>query len=333
MPSSQLFGPVANDFTAINELIESSLHSRVPLVAEIAAYLVQAGGKRLRPLLVLLAARSCGDCSPHPIKLAVAIEFLHTAMLLHDDVVDESTLRRGRRTANAEWGNAASVLVGDFLHSRAFELMVELGNLMSAVAIEFLHTAMLLHDDVVDESTLRRGRRTANAEWGNAASVLVGDFLHSRAFELMVELGNIDVMALISKATNGIAEGEVQQLTLLQNTSTSEADYLEVIYRKTALLFEVSAESGAVLGGASASEAAAYREYGRHLGLAFQLMDDWLDYEGSAQDLGKNTGDDLAEGKVTLPIILALTSSWRVGPTNPRTGHYLSQDRLLLRMC
>ena len=247
MPSSQLFGPVASDLTAINELIESSLHSRVPLVAEIAAYLVQAGGKRLRPLLVLLAARSCGDSSPHPVKLAVAIEFLHTAMLLHDDVVDESTLRRGRRTANAEWGNAASVLVGDFLHSRAFELMVE--------------------------------------------------------------LGNIDVMALISKATNGIAEGEVQQLTLLQNTSTSEVDYLEVIYRKTALLFEVSAESGAVLGGASASEAAAYREYGRHLGLAFQLMDDWLDYEGSAQDLGKNTGDDLAEGKVTLPIILALQAA------------------------
>lgn len=247
MPSSQLFGPVASDFKAINELIESSLHSRVPLVAEIAAYLVQAGGKRLRPLLVLLAARSCGDSSPHPVKLAVAIEFLHTAMLLHDDVVDESTLRRGRRTANAEWGNAASVLVGDFLHSRAFELMVE--------------------------------------------------------------LGHIDVMALISKATNGIAEGEVQQLTLLQNTSTSEADYLEVIYRKTALLFEVSAESGAVLGGASASEAAAYREYGRHLGLAFQLMDDWLDYEGSAQDLGKNTGDDLAEGKVTLPIILALQAA------------------------
>ena len=247
MPSSQLFGPVASDFKAINELIESSLHSRVPLVAEIAAYLVQAGGKRLRPLLVLLAARSCGDSSQHPVKLAVAIEFLHTAMLLHDDVVDESTLRRGRRTANAEWGNAASVLVGDFLHSRAFELMVE--------------------------------------------------------------LGNIDVMALISKATNGIAEGEVQQLTLLQNTSTSEADYLEVIYRKTALLFEVSAESGAVLGGASASEAAAYREYGRHLGLAFQLMDDWLDYEGSAQELGKNTGDDLAEGKVTLPIILALKAA------------------------
>ena len=247
MPSSQLFGPVARDFTAINELIESSLHSRVPLVAEIAAYLVQAGGKRLRPLLVLLAARSCGDSSQNPVKLAVAIEFLHTAMLLHDDVVDESTLRRGRRTANAEWGNAASVLVGDFLHSRAFELMVE--------------------------------------------------------------LGCIDVMSLISKATNGIAEGEVQQLTLLQNTSTSEADYLEVIYRKTALLFEVSAESGAVLGGANTSEAAAYREYGRHLGLAFQLMDDWLDYEGTAQELGKNTGDDLAEGKVTLPIILALKAA------------------------
>ena len=247
MPSSQLFGPVASDFTAINELIESSLHSRVPLVAEIAAYLVQAGGKRLRPLLVLLAARACGDSSQNPVKLAVAIEFLHTAMLLHDDVVDESTLRRGRRTANAEWGNAASVLVGDFLHSRAFELMVE--------------------------------------------------------------LGCIDVMALISKATNGIAEGEVQQLTLLQNTSISEADYLEVIYRKTALLFEVAAESGAVLGGANASEAAAYREYGRHLGLAFQLMDDWLDYEGTAQELGKNTGDDLAEGKVTLPIILALKAA------------------------
>lgn len=244
MQQLTMFGPVAEDFNSVNALIKDSLHSRVPLVSEIAAYLVNAGGKRLRPLLVLLAARGCGDTSPEPVKLAVAIEFLHTAMLLHDDVVDESGLRRGRKTANAEWGNAPSVLVGDFLHSRAFELMVELGNL--------------------------------------------------------------PVMSLISKATNGIAEGEVQQLTHLQNPRMCEADYLEVIYRKTALLFEVSAESGAVLAGADACAASGYRDYGRHLGLAFQLMDDLLDYDGNAESLGKNLGDDLAEGKVTLPIIIAL---------------------------
>ena len=239
-----MFGPVTEDFNSVNALISRSLHSRVPLVSEIATYLVNAGGKRLRPLLVLLAARGCGDPSPAPVKLAVAIEFLHTAMLLHDDVVDESGLRRGRKTANAEWGNAPSVLVGDFLHSRAFELMVE--------------------------------------------------------------LGNVPVMSLISKATNGIAEGEVQQLTHLQNTRMCEADYLEVIYRKTALLFEVSAESGAVLAGADSCTSKSYRDFGRHLGMAFQLMDDLLDYDGDAQSLGKNLGDDLAEGKVTLPLIIAL---------------------------
>jgi octaprenyl-diphosphate synthase len=247
MQQSSMFGPVAEDFLSVNALISDSLHSRVPLVSEIAGYLVNAGGKRLRPLLVLLAARGCGDQSANPVKLAVAIEFLHTAMLLHDDVVDESGLRRGRKTANAEWGNAPSVLVGDFLHSRAFELMVE--------------------------------------------------------------LGNVPVMSLISKATNGIAEGEVQQLTHLQNTRMCEADYLEVIYRKTALLFEVSAESGAVLAGADPCTAKGYRDFGRHLGLAFQLMDDLLDYDGEAEALGKNLGDDLAEGKVTLPLIIALKKS------------------------
>ena len=268
MPSSQLFGPVASDFTAINELIESSLHSRVPLVAEIAAYLVQAGGKRLRPLLVLLAVRSCGDSSQHPVKLAVAIEFLHTAMLLHDDVVDEST----------------------------------------CVAAE--------------------GPRTLN---GATPQVLVGDFLHSRAFELMVELGNIDVMALISKATNGIAEGEVQQLTLLQNTSTSRSRLPRGHLPKDRPAIRSFRESGAVLGGAS-SEAAAYREYGRHLGLAFQLMDDWLDYEGTAQDLGKNTGDDLAEAKSRYQSFSPSKQlARRTDESSSRPSS--SQDRLLLRMC
>ena len=239
-----IFEAVREDFEAVDALIIESLNSDIPLVEEISAYIIKAGGKRLRPLLVLLAARASGYKGSEHIKLAVIIEFLHTAMLLHDDVVDNSTLRRGRATANATWGNAASVLVGDFLHSRAFEMMVEIGNL--------------------------------------------------------------DVMTLLSKATNGIAEGEVQQLMYLRDPEITEAIYHEVIYRKTALLFEVAAHSGSVLADAPTTTARALNHFGRHLGIAFQLMDDLLDYDGTTCELGKNIGDDLAEGKMTLPLIVAL---------------------------
>lgn len=239
-----IFEAVREDFEAVDALIIESLNSDIPLVEEISAYIIKAGGKRLRPLLVLLAARASGYKGSEHIKLAVIIEFLHTAMLLHDDVVDNSSLRRGRATANATWGNAASVLVGDFLHSRAFEMMVEIGNL--------------------------------------------------------------DVMGLLSKATNGIAEGEVQQLMYLRDPEITETIYREVIYRKTALLFEVAAHSGSVLANANETSRRALNHFGKHLGIAFQLMDDLLDYDGTTCDLGKNVGDDLAEGKMTLPLIVAL---------------------------
>jgi octaprenyl-diphosphate synthase len=244
---------VATDFTAVDQLIIGSLSSRVPLVEEISGYLIEAGGKRLRPLLVLLAANACGYGANKHINLATVIEFLHTAMLLHDDVVDESDLRRGRKTVNAAWGNPASVLVGDFLHSRAFEMMVEIGDMR--------------------------------------------------------------VMEILSRATNTIAEGEVQQLGNIRNPDTTEASYLEVIGRKTAMLFEAASHTGAVLAGASATEEQALQGYGLHLGLAFQLIDDILDYEGTTADLGKNVGDDFAEGKVTLPLIIAM----RNGDESQRT--------------
>ncbi len=169
--------------------------------------------------------------------------------------------------------------------------------------IEFLHTATLLHDDVIDVSELRRGRPTANANWGNASSILVGDFLYSRAFQMLVSLGNIKIMDIISNATNLIAEGEVLQLTKAGDPDTSEADYLSVIEYKTATLFAAAAQSGAVLAGADDLQEGALRRYGLNMGMAFQLMDDVLDYRGNAASLGKNVGDDLAEGKPTLPLI------------------------------
>ena len=214
------------------------------MVEEIAAYLIEAGGKRLRPLLVLLCAKACGYQGRDHVKLAAVIEFLHTAMLLHDDVVDESNLRRGRKTVNAAWGNAPSVLVGDFLHSRAFEMMVD--------------------------------------------------------------IGNIRVMEILSKATNVIAEGEVQQLSFIRNPATTEVEYMEIISRKTAMLFQAAAHAGAVLAGANEKTEHALRDYGLHLGIAFQMVDDQLDYLGTPEELGKNIGDDLAEGKVTLPLIVAM---------------------------
>ncbi len=235
---------VEEDFRAVNDLIEFNLTSDVPLVKEIASYLIKAGGKRLRPLLVLLCARACNYQGVHHVKLAAVIEFLHTAMLLHDDVVDESKLRRGKKTVNAEWGNAASVLVGDFLHSRAFEMMVD--------------------------------------------------------------IGDIRVMEILSRATNVIAQGEVQQLISIHNPATTEDEYKEIIYRKTAMLFQAAAQVGAVIAGADPKTEKALGAFGLHLGIAFQMVDDRLDYLGSSKELGKNIGDDLAEGKVTLPLIIAM---------------------------
>jgi len=235
---------VKQDFQAVDDLIRANLNSEVPMVEEIAAYLIEAGGKRLRPLLVLLCAKACGYQGSDHVKLAAVIEFLHTAMLLHDDVVDESNLRRGRKTVNAAWGNAPSVLVGDFLHSRAFEMMVD--------------------------------------------------------------IGNIRVMEILSKATNVIAEGEVQQLSFIRNPATTEVEYMEIISRKTAMLFQAAAHAGAVLAGANEKTEHALRDYGLHLGIAFQMVDDQLDYLGTPEELGKNIGDDLAEGKVTLPLIVAM---------------------------
>ncbi|MEM8767702.1 MAG: polyprenyl synthetase family protein [Pseudomonadota bacterium] len=236
---------VTDDFSAVNRLIPAQLTSDVDLVEEISQYIVESGGKRLRPLLVLLTARALGYDKGDHVKLAAIIEFLHTATLLHDDVVDHSVLRRGRATANATWGNAPSVLVGDFLYSRAFQLMVELGEMR--------------------------------------------------------------IMAILSNATNTIAEGEVMQLANVGNTRISEADYMEVIRCKTALLFEASTHTAAVLSCEEPKQQLSLRNFGLHFGLAYQLVDDWLDYAGEAEAMGKNVGDDLAEGKLTLPLIQALT--------------------------
>ena len=244
MSTLPFYEPVAGDFAAVNQLILDQLHSRVPLVEKIGHYIISAGGKRLRPLVVLLSARACGADSSEQHSLAAIIEFLHTATLLHDDVVDTSDLRRGRSTANALWGNAPSVLVGDFLYSRAFEMMVE--------------------------------------------------------------LGNMQVMQILANATNVIAEGEVLQLSKVRDANTDEATYMEVIRSKTAMLFEAASHSAAVLAGAEADQVEALREFGDALGIAFQLMDDLLDYSGDAAEMGKNVGDDLAEGKPTLPLIYTM---------------------------
>jgi len=236
---------VATDMQAVNDLILRRLQSDVVLINQIGHYIVNSGGKRLRPIVVLLAARAAGYQGDRHVDLAAIIEFIHTATLLHDDVVDGSELRRSRETANAVWGNSASVLVGDFLYSRSFEMMVEVDNMR--------------------------------------------------------------VMDVLSHATNRIAEGEVLQLLNCNNADVTEQQYLEVIRRKTATLFEAGARLGVVLAGSDDRAAeAAFAAYGLHLGTAFQLVDDALDYSSSDAELGKNIGDDLAEGKPTLPIIQAL---------------------------
>ncbi|MCC6074265.1 polyprenyl synthetase family protein [Pseudomonas sp. GCM10022188] len=244
MEPQAFYRVVADDFTAVDGIIRRQLASRVPLVEKIGDYITSAGGKRLRPLLVLLAGNALGA--------------------------------RGERL-----------------------------NLLAAT-IEFLHTATLLHDDVVDKSGMRRGRSTANALWGNAPSVLVGDFLYARSFEMLVELGELPVMQVLANATRVIAEGEVLQLSKIRDASTTEEIYMEVIRGKTAMLFEASTHSAALLAGASAEQAVALRTFGDALGIAFQLVDDLLDYRGDAATLGKNVGDDLAEGKPTLPLIYTM---------------------------
>jgi octaprenyl-diphosphate synthase len=241
---------VEADFSNVNQLIIDELHSDVGLVENIGHYLIEAGGKRLRPLLVLLCANA-----------------------LH------------------------------FNKDQQQRQHLEL-----AAIIEFIHSATLLHDDVVDTSDMRRGRATANARWGNAPSVLVGDFLYSRAFQMMVRIGNMDIMGLLANTTNTISEGEVQQLINARNPDLDEAAYFSVIYKKTAALFEAACETAAALAGATASQRQALKQYGCHLGLAFQLVDDALDYEGNSEELGKNVGDDLSEGKPTLPLIYAMAN-------------------------
>ena len=235
---------VAEDFAAVNQLILRECSSQVPLVEKIAHHIIDSGGKRLRPLLVLLVSRALNYS-------------------------------------------------GD-------------KHLLLAALIEFMHTSTLLHDDVVDESSLRRGKPTANSQWSNQSCVLVGDFLYSRSFEMMVRLGSMEIMEILAKVTCVLAEGEVMQLTNVRNPKISEAQYMQVIHAKTAKLFEGATQTAAVLAQASQEQQLAMRDYGKNLGMAFQLIDDLLDYEGDAATMGKNVGDDLAEGKPTLPLIYAM---------------------------
>jgi octaprenyl-diphosphate synthase len=235
---------IASDMQGVDQVIRARLSSDVVLINQIAQYIIEAGGKRLRPALVVLTGNLAGAPRAH----------------MHE---------------------------------------------MAAV-IEFIHTATLLHDDVVDESDLRRGRETANAAFGNAASVLVGDFLYSRAFQMMVEVGSMRVMGVMADATNVISEGEVLQLMNVHDPDISEESYLRVVRYKTAKLFEAACRVGAILGNMSPSDEEALASYGTHVGTAFQLVDDVLDYSGDLAETGKNVGDDLAEGKPTLPLIHAM---------------------------
>jgi octaprenyl-diphosphate synthase len=244
MTMTEIRSFVEADMRAVDRMIHEQLRSQVALIDQVGNYIVNSGGKRLRPMLVLLGAGACGYDGGHHIDLATIVEFIHTATLLHDDVVDESALRRGRDTANALWGNATSVLVGDFLYSRSFQMMVS--------------------------------------------------------------VESMPVMRIMADTTNTIAEGEVLQLLHVHDPDTSEARYIEVIHCKTAKLFEAAARLGAVLTGQPAEREQGLACYGMHLGTAFQLIDDVLDYSADADEIGKNIGDDLAEGKPTLPLIHAM---------------------------
>ena len=244
----RLLGLVGTEMSAVDSKIAAQLSSEVALINQLSGYIINAGGKRLRPVTVLLSANACS---------------------------------RAQSDGN--------------------EVVITL-----AAIIEFIHTATLLHDDVVDESAMRRGQDTANEVWGNAASVLVGDFLYSRSFQMMVEVGSMRVMEILSHTTNRISEGEVMQLINCGSPDTTEDQYTETIRCKTAILFAAAAQLGAVITGQASSVENAMREYGLHLGMAFQLVDDILDYTADEAAMGKNVGDDLAEGKPTLPLINAL---------------------------
>ncbi|WP_275555612.1 octaprenyl diphosphate synthase [Mixta sp. Marseille-Q2659] len=234
----------AQDMAAVNETILSQLNSDVSLINQLGYYIISGGGKRIRPMIAILAARALGYQENQHVTIAALIEFIHTATLLHDDVVDESDMRRGKATANAAFGNAASVLVGDFIYTRAFQMMTSLGSLR--------------------------------------------------------------ILALMSEAVNVIAEGEVLQLMNCNDPDITEESYMHVIYSKTARLFEAAAQSSGILAGATAEQEQALQDYGRYLGTAFQLIDDLLDYSADGQTLGKNVGDDLSEGKPTLPLLHAM---------------------------
>ena len=236
-----------SDLEKTDKVLIERLSSSVAIINQISGYIIGAGGKRLRPLLLLLCAKATGYQGTH-----------HHLM---------------------------------------------------AVVIELIHTATLLHDDIVDESNTRRGQDTANQVWGNALSVLVGDFLYSRAFEMMVETNSIRIMQILSKTTNNIAEGEVLQLLNCKNASLSEAQYYQVVEQKTACLFQAAAQIGAILSDASEAQQSALKDYGLHLGNAFQIIDDMLDYKSDTKTIGKEVGNDLAEGKTTLPIIYALKNT------------------------
>ena len=239
----EILAPATSDMAALDAVIRTRLDSDVALIRTIADYIIGAGGKRLRPAILLLTARALG------------------------------------------YGGV--------------------GHHQLAAVIEFIHTATLLHDDVVDESDLRRGRATANAVWGNKSSVLVGDFLFSRAFQVMVEDGSLDVLRILSNASAVIAEGEVLQLTTANDTETTENAYLEVIRAKTATLFAAAARVGAIVAGRPRAEEEALESYGLNLGIAFQLVDDVIDYASTAEKMGKSVGDDFRDGKITLPVVLA----------------------------
>lgn len=232
------------DMQKVNETILAQLNSEVTLINQLGYYIIQSGGKRIRPMIAALSANALGY--------------------------------RGEQ------------------------------HITCAAFIEFIHTATLLHDDVVDESAMRRGNPTANAEFGNAASVLVGDFIYTRAFQLMTQLNSLKILQIMSEATNVIAEGEVQQLMNICDPNTTEENYMRVIYSKTARLFETSTQTAAIVANATAEQELALQDYGRYLGTAFQLVDDVLDYSANAIQLGKNVGDDLAEGKPTLPLLHAM---------------------------
>jgi octaprenyl-diphosphate synthase len=241
---TQIHNLISDDMVSVNKLIEESLSSEVPLINQLGQYIINTGGKRLRPALVLLSSKIFKYQGNQDINLAAIIELIHTATLLHDDVVDASLLRRGHKTANQRWGNEASVLVGDFVYSRAFQMMVNVDSLY--------------------------------------------------------------VMQILSEATNTIAEGEVQQLINRHKPEISEANYLNVIRNKTAKLFEAAAQLGAVISNKTKNEEKAMAAYGRHLGTAFQLIDDALDYSSSENELGKNIGSDLSQGNPTLPLLYAM---------------------------